>query len=348
MMSSALPPITAIICTYRRPEMLKRAIQSVQSQTFGDFQICIYDNASGDETAAVVAELAQRDSRIKYHCRPENLGLVGNYLAAMEDVQTPFFSFLADDDVMLPNFYQVAIESMGQNPEAMLFAGSFSCLSMEGEKLASGLFDDELISAPAGVFKFVETDLYPNLHGTLIRREAIGQCADFEAFRNCLWFDQDFICRIAAAHSVITSSKPCLIFTVHNIDKGREVNIDHAWRVHESVSQSLQSILTDVDNRRLQTILKNRIKNNTYFLAIELLYEGDFSGVRNGARKIRKDYGNIWQPYALELLAVLFEKIPLLRIFLSSTRNSRPDLKQQKEHPEILSYDALLDIHGRQ
>ncbi len=104
-MSSALPPITAIICTYRRPEMLKRAIRSVQSQTFGDFQICIYDNASGDETAAVVAELAQRDSRIKYHCRPENIGPLANYVEAMKDVKTPFFAFVADDDLMLPNFY---------------------------------------------------------------------------------------------------------------------------------------------------------------------------------------------------------------------------------------------------
>jgi len=67
--------ITTIIPTYlRRPVMLKRAIESVLNQTYEDFQVCVYDNCSGDETAHVPAQLMQGEDRIKYHCHTENIG----------------------------------------------------------------------------------------------------------------------------------------------------------------------------------------------------------------------------------------------------------------------------------
>jgi len=54
------PLITTIIPTYRRPKLLRRAIKSVLGQTFPHFQVCVYDNASGDETPDVVAEISSK------------------------------------------------------------------------------------------------------------------------------------------------------------------------------------------------------------------------------------------------------------------------------------------------
>ncbi len=56
--------ITTIITTYRRPQLLKRALQSVLNQTYPNFQVCIYDNASCDETDAIVDSFAKKDPRI--------------------------------------------------------------------------------------------------------------------------------------------------------------------------------------------------------------------------------------------------------------------------------------------
>lgn len=53
---SQKPMITTIIPTYRRPRLLRRAIRSVLNQTYPHFQVCVYDNASGDETATIVAD----------------------------------------------------------------------------------------------------------------------------------------------------------------------------------------------------------------------------------------------------------------------------------------------------
>jgi glycosyltransferase involved in cell wall biosynthesis len=345
MMSSALPPITAIICTYRRPEMLRRAIRSVQSQTFGDFQICIYDNASGDETGAVVAELAQRDSRIKYHCRPENIGALANYVEAMKDVKTPFFAFVADDDLMLPNFYEAAMQAFAEQPEAMFFAGSFLCLTLEGNRHGGVAYDAEVLMPPAGVFKFIESDMYPCLHGTMLRREVLDNCGEMGQVN--LWTDRDWLCRIAACYPVITSPVECSIFTIHNLDKGRQVKIDQAWQEQESIAESLKPLLDEAANRRLEQTFHRVIRDNTYFMGIELLYSGDFAGARRGAKKIREEYGTFWQPLTLNFLAGLLSTFPFIRKFLGSVRDLRPYLKKQSDQPLVLPYDTLMDIYNQ-
>ena len=68
------PLITTIIPTYQRPKLLRRAIKSVLNQTYPHFQVCVYDNASGDETEAIVQEFIAKDSRIQYFRQEKNWG----------------------------------------------------------------------------------------------------------------------------------------------------------------------------------------------------------------------------------------------------------------------------------
>lgn len=49
--------ITTVLPTYCRPALLRRAILSALGQKFSDIQVLVLDNASGDETEAVVREL---------------------------------------------------------------------------------------------------------------------------------------------------------------------------------------------------------------------------------------------------------------------------------------------------
>ena len=42
------PTVTAIIPTYRRPRLVRRAIESVLAQTYPHVRVLVCDNASGD------------------------------------------------------------------------------------------------------------------------------------------------------------------------------------------------------------------------------------------------------------------------------------------------------------
>jgi len=112
------PLITTVIPTYRRPELLRRAIESVLLQSFKDFRVCVYDNASGDETEQIVTEYAKRDDRVTYYKNERNIGPVPNMKNGVAAVTTPFYSLLNDDDFLLPDFYYNAMEAIKECPEA--------------------------------------------------------------------------------------------------------------------------------------------------------------------------------------------------------------------------------------
>jgi len=108
--------ITTVIPTFRRPVLLKRAIESVLAQSFKDLVVCVYDNASGDETEEIVKLIAERDSRVHYFKNDQNIGAVANILQGINAVKTPYYSLLSDDDFLLPSFYENAVEAYKSFP----------------------------------------------------------------------------------------------------------------------------------------------------------------------------------------------------------------------------------------
>ena len=101
--------VTVLIPTYKRPEKLKRAVESIQNQSYQDFVIVISDNASGDETENIVYSLIKGDTRIKYFKQSLNIGMNPNFNFLVSKVDTPFFCLLTDDDYYLPNFLEDSI-----------------------------------------------------------------------------------------------------------------------------------------------------------------------------------------------------------------------------------------------
>jgi glycosyltransferase involved in cell wall biosynthesis len=129
------PLITTIIPTFQRPKLLKRAITSVLNQTYPYFQIYVCDNASQDETETIVFELAKTDPRIKYYRHSKNIGAWPNFQYGLERVNTEFFSYLSDDDVLFPWFYQTVLQGFDKFPQAALSAGSTIMMKDDGSIL---------------------------------------------------------------------------------------------------------------------------------------------------------------------------------------------------------------------
>ena len=66
------PLVTVVIPTYQRSLLLRRAILSVQKQTYSDVIVLVCDNASNDDTEAVVTHMRNADPRIVYIKHNEN------------------------------------------------------------------------------------------------------------------------------------------------------------------------------------------------------------------------------------------------------------------------------------
>ena len=113
------PKVTALVPTYCRPELLRRAMLSVLGQSYSNLQLSIFDNASGKDTQDIVTSLSANDDRVKYHCHSNNIGALENFRHAFKSIDTPYFSILSDDDFLAKDFYKDAISVLDNNPETM-------------------------------------------------------------------------------------------------------------------------------------------------------------------------------------------------------------------------------------
>lgn len=213
--SYSQPLITTVIPTYRRPTMLRRAIRSVLAQTYPNFRVCVYDNASGDETGAVVEEFRKSDSRVEYFCRAENIGMTPNFVDGAKRVKTPFFSFLSDDDLMLPHFLEVALSGFQRHPEAALSILPTLCMGPNGliSTVSNLQWPVGLVLPPCGML----CTLYfgnPGLQAMLIRKTIWDDFGGFDEATDPRG-EYDFDLRVMARLPVVVSRKPGGIQVIH-------------------------------------------------------------------------------------------------------------------------------------
>lgn len=98
------PFFSIILPTRNRGSLLRRALQSMLWQTFDDFEVLVFDNASEDDTPAVVKEFS--DPRIHYvrsEKRVNGQGGQASYEAAFRAASGRFFHAIGDDDALLPH-----------------------------------------------------------------------------------------------------------------------------------------------------------------------------------------------------------------------------------------------------
>lgn len=97
-----MPLVSIITPSWNVASLIGETIDSVQAQTFGDWELLIADDCSTDQTAAVVEALAMSDPRIKLIRQPRNGGPALARQAAIDQATGRFIAFLDSDDLWLP------------------------------------------------------------------------------------------------------------------------------------------------------------------------------------------------------------------------------------------------------
>jgi len=101
------PKITLITCTYYRPDLLRRAILSVQNQTFEDYEHIIVSDS--EPFGEHVYEEFKEDKRIKFFKTKDHVYNLGSlsFNLGMEMASSDYICYLLDDDVLYENHLSV-------------------------------------------------------------------------------------------------------------------------------------------------------------------------------------------------------------------------------------------------
>ena len=111
MLDDMNPRVSIITITRNRAVLLARCIESVQAQTYKDYEHIIVDGASTDNTEETV--LSYNDSHIRYYrMEPERSSRRDSWLFAFATYRGEYLSFLDDDDEYLPTKLEKQVQLM--------------------------------------------------------------------------------------------------------------------------------------------------------------------------------------------------------------------------------------------
>ncbi|ALE91523.1 glycosyl transferase [Arthrobacter alpinus] len=191
-------PVTTIIATRNRPEMLREAIASVVGQSYtGAIEVLvIFDQCEPDMT--LQSANPRRIVRVLSNARAP--GLAGARNTGIEAASGEFIAFCDDDDYWKSGKIAAQVELLTRNP-----AAEFSTCDISVNY--SGEFHDRQLGKSVITFQDLLRDRHTELHPStfLMRRDAVVQGFGLvgEDVPGGFGEDYDFLLRVSRRHPIV-------------------------------------------------------------------------------------------------------------------------------------------------
>ena len=105
------PQLTLLMPVYNAEEFLEQALQSLQNHNFQNWKLIIINDGSTDSSAQVCDSYAKIDPRIQV-IHQENNGVAETRNRLLNQIDTPYFSFVDADDELDSTLYEVLMSHM--------------------------------------------------------------------------------------------------------------------------------------------------------------------------------------------------------------------------------------------
>lgn len=114
------PLISIAVPAYQTPvEFLKQMIESLISQTYPEWELCIANSSpDNEEMQRVLADYSAKDSRVRFCNLKENLGIAENTNRAFSMAKGEFMGLLDHDDLLAPNALYEIVQALQDHPQA--------------------------------------------------------------------------------------------------------------------------------------------------------------------------------------------------------------------------------------
>ena len=130
------PKISIVVPLYKTPEKyLRRLVESVQEQTYSNWELCLSDGSGADSpVAGILKQLAASDKRIKVIPHDSALQISENTNSAIEAATGDFIAFADHDDELTPHALFECVKALNDHPETLVVYSDEDKMSMDGHK----------------------------------------------------------------------------------------------------------------------------------------------------------------------------------------------------------------------
>ncbi len=111
----ANPLISVALCTYNGARFLREQLDSLLAQDYAPLEIVAVDDASSDDTVAILGEYARRDGRFRIHRNDANLGFRKNFEKVIGLCRGELIATCDQDDIWHPQKLSVLQKAIGSS-----------------------------------------------------------------------------------------------------------------------------------------------------------------------------------------------------------------------------------------
>lgn len=204
------PVFSVITPTYKRSDLLKRAIESVRSQSVTDYEHIIIDDGNDEATANLINEYSDNRLIFQQHFNPK--GAAGAYNSGLKLAQGKFITFLDDDDEYLPEFFDEALKHFkNTNHETGFIWTGVSLVNdtNNGEKETLRIWPSKFRTLEEGL---IAATTIGNGYGLCLRRECVEKTGMYDESL-LMGQDADYLFRLVRNYKFETI--PSVLVRIH-------------------------------------------------------------------------------------------------------------------------------------
>jgi glycosyltransferase involved in cell wall biosynthesis len=265
------PHVSVIMNCYNGERYLREAIDSVYAQSYKNWEIIFFDNASTDRTSQIAQSY---DSRLKYFRAKVNTHLGPARNMALEKARATYIAFLDSDDIYLPYTLSRQVELMETDNYGLVYAETI-IIDEYGKKIKqkklrynSGFILDKLL-------KRYEISMC----SVMIRRSVIDEegLKFGEELQYCP--EHNLFMKIAARHKIGVIHDSIVKYRWSSSSLSRQTRHLVSKEVGYTLDE-LQKLYPEVINSCSEAMVAARAKLN-YYDAVNLINEGDYPAARS-------------------------------------------------------------------
>ena len=229
------PKITVCIPTYNQAPYLGEAMRSALAQTEADLELVVYDDASTDETPAVIASF--QDPRIRSFRQTRNVGIARNRNSCVAASRGRYLAWLDGDDTYRPNMLTLQAAVLDGNPRIGLVHGNHLVVGDDGRALPDWEppFEQDVVERGEAAFRELVLSNYITAPTVLIRRECYDRVGGYAHELSRSGEDWELWLRVALHFDIAYTAEPVASYRQHagsssngTVASGERVRLDIA------------------------------------------------------------------------------------------------------------------------
>ena len=142
--------VSVIMTAHKMNPMMDAAVSSILNQTHQNLELLIIDDASPEADVELYEQYAARDSRIRLIRQEVNSGTYSGRNRGISEAKGEFISFADSDDWQHPQKFEMALNRLDANPDAIATLESYIRLNHEGRKGKLAVGSQESVSESLG------------------------------------------------------------------------------------------------------------------------------------------------------------------------------------------------------